>query len=161
MLKICKEKQEKSGLKNIDFKQYDIYELSRVLSKKRKADIIVCSSVLEYVDDLGKAINILSSLLKRRGVLIFSMPNRSSIYRKIEPIIYRYYRLTRRHHYYRYVKNVCTLDQMKEKVKNYNLTIIESDYYAATWLLSMVCRKIGLRTYSDNLFLAVAQRSNK
>jgi len=45
------------------------------------ADLIVCSSVLEYIADYEAALMQFFRLLKPQGVLLLSLPNRQSLYR--------------------------------------------------------------------------------
>ncbi len=51
---------------------------------KSSADIILCSSVLEYVEELELAMQGLASLLRPGGVMLFSVPNRHSAFRLLE-----------------------------------------------------------------------------
>ena len=48
------------------------------------ADLIICSSVLEYVPDVQAAARDFYRMLKPGGVLLASLPNRQSWFRKIE-----------------------------------------------------------------------------
>lgn len=59
-------------------------------------DIVVCTSVLEFVPDLGAMLSRLSSLVRSDGMLLISVPNRRSLLRKIERFIYRHPGLFRR-----------------------------------------------------------------
>lgn len=59
-------------------------------------DIVVCTSVLEFVPDLGAMLSRLSSLVRSDGMLLISVPNRHSLLRKIERFIYRHPGLFRR-----------------------------------------------------------------
>lgn len=47
-------------------------------------DGILCSSVLEYVPDPGACLTEFSRVLKREGLLLVSIPNRSSLVRRIQ-----------------------------------------------------------------------------
>lgn len=154
MLRICREKQRNSALRNIEFINYDIDALGQTLMGK--ADIIICSSVLEYLGDLDRSLELLHSLLNHNGILIFSLPNKRSFYRSIESIIFRLIGLPR---YYRYIKHICSLGETKTKVEALGLVVLESVFYGATPILSTFFRRLSLSEYSDNLFLVVAQRS--
>lgn len=151
MIKMCQEKQKKLGVKNTEFLICNIDSLPSVLTKKY--NMIICSSVLEYLDDLQESLKLISTFLTQDGLFIFSMPNKLSIYRNILPIIYR---IVRRPKYYRYVKNICTLKKAEVLLNTLGLKILESDYFAKTPFLSMVFRRIGFSRYSDNLFIIVS-----
>jgi ubiquinone/menaquinone biosynthesis C-methylase UbiE len=156
MIKICQEKKNQFSMNNINFLHCDIDSYGQI-SSHEKVDLIICSSVLEYLDSFERSLKLLSSLMKKHGILIFSMPNRSSLYRRIEPTIFKFTGYPR---YYEYVKNIYTFAEVRTKFRECNLNILESAYYGQTMCVSKVCRTLGLSKYSDNLFLAVAQLSD-
>jgi 2-polyprenyl-3-methyl-5-hydroxy-6-metoxy-1,4-benzoquinol methylase len=51
-------------------------------------DHVVCSSVLEYLGDFGATLEALRRILKPGGSLIFSIPNKQSLFRVVETIIF-------------------------------------------------------------------------
>jgi 2-polyprenyl-6-hydroxyphenyl methylase/3-demethylubiquinone-9 3-methyltransferase len=154
MLKICQKKKKNIGAKNIDFINCNIDSLGKHTDEK--ADMIVCSSVLEYIEDLDESLEIIRQSMNKNSRLILSMPNKQSIYRKIEPLMFN---LFGRPKYYKYVKNVCMLKEMEKRLKKFGFSILESKFYGETPFLSKVFRKIGVPCYSDNLFITVAQLS--
>ena len=153
MLAIGRERTQKLGLRNIEFLNRDINALDRTLDEK--AHIITCSSVLEYLDDLDRSVGSLASRLNPGGVLIFSLPNRSSLYRKWEAL---FFLLTGRPGYYKFVRHVCVMEETQALARRLGLEVLESAYYAKTPLLSDALRAIGLRRYCDNLFLLVVRK---
>jgi len=152
MVEICETKKQKMNINNVIFLHHDIMKLEEILNTK--ADIIVCSSVLEYLDDLSSTLRLFSSFLKDKGVLILSMPNKSSLYRKLEPVAFKLFGYPR---YYKYIKKTYTLKEASAELSTCGLSVLESAYYARTPIVSRVLRKIGLNKYSDNLFIIVAQ----
>jgi hypothetical protein len=88
-------------------------------------------------------------------LFIFSMPNKLSIYRKLESIMFNF---IGRPIYYTYVKNIVTLRDMTTKLRDCGFINLENAYYSVTPLLSKIFRNIGLSEYSDNLFVIVARR---
>lgn len=153
MLKICEKRKQDASLKNVSFLTRNIADLGDVINEK--ADLIVCSSVLEYLDDLDGSLKLITSFLKDDGVFILSMPNRQSLYRKLEPVMFK---LTGRPKYYRFVQNVGTVKEIDAKLSANGLTVLDSSYYAKTKLLSSVMHAIGRPQNSDNLFIVVAQK---
>ncbi|NTV47801.1 MAG: methyltransferase domain-containing protein, partial [Chlorobiales bacterium] len=139
--------------KNVEFIEADINNLEKLSLKK--ADLIICSSVLEYLNDIDKTLGDISSLLKDCGVFIVSVPNRMSLYRRLEPLAFK---ITGYPEYYAYVKNVVAQNEMSEKMKKQGFELLESAYYAATPILSTLFRPIGLAKYSENLILFVARK---
>lgn len=153
MLRICERKKEKSAAENVDFAKCDINSFEGVLAEN--VDLIVCSSVLEYLDDLDRSLEMIAQSLNEKGLFMFSMPNKQSIWRKLEPISFK---LFGRPRYYQYVKHVCTLGHIKRKLGELGFELLESEFYGSTPFLSRFFRKLGLASTSDNLFVAVARR---
>ncbi|MGE5582542.1 MAG: class I SAM-dependent methyltransferase [Bacillota bacterium] len=153
MINLCERRKAKLNIKNVSFLKADIYSLEK--GPVGKVDLIICSSVLEYLDDLDASLKIIAALLKKNGVLIASLPNKSSIYRKMEPFLFK---ILGRPRYYKYVKNVLTLNKISLKVKESGFSLLESMYYAETPPVSKVFRNIGLARYSDNLILFAARQ---
>jgi SAM-dependent methyltransferase len=58
-----------------------------VLSSVERPVMVVCSSVLEYLDRPGDAVRRVANRLRVGGRLLVSIPNRSSLFRKLEPLI--------------------------------------------------------------------------
>src|SRR5207302_464008 len=64
--------------------------------ESRVYDIVVCISVLEFVEELETVLSRLCSRVAPGGVLIVSVPNRDSWLRKIEKCAYRHPGMVRR-----------------------------------------------------------------
>lgn len=152
MLRICQEKLKNLGTRNVDFLNCNIESLNQHVDQK--ADMIICSSVLEYMDDLDASLELIRQTMIPNGVFLFSMPNRQSLYRKLEALTYK---LFDRPRYYKFVRNVCTLNEMTNKLKKFGFSTIECKYYGETPVLSRIFLKMGLVQYSDNLFVLVAR----
>ena len=122
-------------------------------SKLEKADLIISSSLLEYVDALQQTLDGFHTLLNDGGLLIFSLPNADSLHRKYEKIKFK---LIRRPRYYEFVKNVLTLNECETLLKQIGFTMIDYRYYAHNTWISRFCSRLGLGPrYSENLFVAV------
>ncbi|MFK8031696.1 MAG: class I SAM-dependent methyltransferase [Gammaproteobacteria bacterium] len=154
MLKICESRKQDAKLENVNFLTKNISDLGDVISEK--ADLIICSSVLEYLDDLDESLELITSFLKDNGVFILSMPNRQSLYRKLEPVMFK---LTGRPKYYKFVQNVGTVKEIDAKLNVYGLKVLDSSFYAKTKVLSSVMHALGRPQNSDNLFIVVARKS--
>jgi 2-polyprenyl-6-hydroxyphenyl methylase/3-demethylubiquinone-9 3-methyltransferase len=153
MLEICERRKRESGSGNVSLHNADFHAIDPAVVGR--ADLIVCSSVLEYLDDLRRSIERLSSLLRERGVMIFSLPNRSSVYRRIEAFAFK---LIGRPGYYRYVRTLSDPGSVRTELERCGLEAIEQAYYGPTPVLSPALRSVGLSRYADNLFLVVARR---
>ena len=154
MINLCEKRRSQSDLTNISFRNNDIRALKN--NPIGKVDLVICSSVLEYLEDLDASFELIRSLLANNGIFIFSIPNKSSFYRKIEPLMFK---VTGWPPYYRFVRNVFTLPRIEAKLKQHGFIFLESAYYGQVPLASKVFRKIGLAKFLDTLFIVVAQRT--
>lgn len=153
MLDICREKARAEGAANVTFVESDIATVGTAINGP--FDLIVCSSVIEYLDDLDGALSTIGGLLASGGALIVSCPNRQSLFRKVEPILHR---LTGRPRYYRFVRNVLTAQDLAAQLAARGLRVEETHFYGHTKVLSPLLRRLGLGRYSDNLFTIVARK---
>lgn len=89
MLHAAREIAEKANASSRTIYQCATLPLSREILNQFSctADMILCSSVLEYVSDIEGALAGLATLLRPGGVLLFSVPNRRSFFRFLERIL--------------------------------------------------------------------------
>ena len=127
----------------------------RTLLQGRSFDLILCSSVLEYVEDWWSAFHWLGSALAPGGTILFSMPNGQSLYRRAERAVFR---LTGRPAYYRHVRAVPRLADIERGLHQRGFVLDDSRFYASAPVLSPVLRPLGLACYSDTLFVVAARR---
>jgi 2-polyprenyl-6-hydroxyphenyl methylase/3-demethylubiquinone-9 3-methyltransferase len=154
MLELCEEKKAEIGLDNVNFLMCDFASMENVINEKM--DLIICSSVLEYLDDLDKSLAILSSLSKKGSLLILSMPNRRSIYRKVERFVFC---LTRRPKYLKYMRHVSTVEEMRVMLREHGFNILETTYIGKIRVLSRMLHIVRLPQIYESLFIVVAQRT--
>ncbi|WP_312796854.1 class I SAM-dependent methyltransferase [Tianweitania sp.] len=127
----------------------------RTLLQGRSFDLILCSSVLEYVDDWWSAFDWLATAVAPGGTILFSMPNGQSLYRRAERAVFR---LTGRPAYYRHVRAVPVLFDVERGLHQRGFVLDDSRFYASAPVLSPVLRPFGLARYSDTLFVVAARR---
>lgn len=78
-------------------------------------DVVVCSSVLEYVSDLPGSLTALSGMLSPGGTLLVSLPNGASPVRRLERCAYV---LIGRPAYLRYVRNLKTRECYSRSIRD-------------------------------------------
>jgi len=156
MLVLCKSKIEKLGLSNVRLIETDIKDLFK--HSFEKFDLVLCSSVLEYLDDIDGSIQLINDLLNPGGHFIFSIPNRTSFYRKLEPLVYR---LSGRPRYFGYIKQLFSQTEIKEKLYKCGFEMLTHEYFGKTPILSDVFRPMGISQFSDNLLLVVSRSTTK
>ncbi len=153
MIDLCEHKRARSNQDNVSFVQADIASLVNVIPAP--ADVVICSSVLEYVDDLTGALQAIAHAVAPGGVVAISMPNPRSLYRRLEPVAYQ---LTGRPKYYRYVKNVISVDALADRLAAFGLDTVETRFFSKTRIIAPVLHRLGMVSLSDNLYVAVARR---
>lgn len=119
------------------------------------ADIIVSSSVLEYVQDLDRAMMQLRDALAPHGVLIISFPNKNSIFRKFESLKFS---LTGSPTYLGSVHHHFTVNGLKKYQERFGFVMEEFHYYAHNKFISRLCRLVLPSRFSENLFVAVFRK---
>lgn len=153
MLELSRKRVMGEGLENVSFVQADIAGLGRL--DLGRFDLIVSSSVLEYLDDLDAAVRSVAALLKPAGTFLCSVPNRDSVYRRIEPL---FYRLFGRPNNFPYVRQKRNAAEMAAMFRAAGLAVRETAYFASTPILSPVLGSMGLARLSENLLLVVGTR---
>lgn len=123
----------------------------------RSFDLVMSSSVLEYMDDLWQSIDALTARVTPGGVLIVSLPNGQSIYRQAERLSYR---LTGRPRYFAHVRHVPRQAEIAAGLHSRGFAIEEIRCYGPIPGLSPLSRKAGLARFSDNLFVVVARNQH-
>jgi 2-polyprenyl-3-methyl-5-hydroxy-6-metoxy-1,4-benzoquinol methylase len=120
-------------------------------------EVIVCSSVLEYIADYQNVIADFANLLPSGGLLIVSMPNAESWYRILEKYIYQ---LCGKPHYYQFIQHIISEKTFTELLYNHNFTLKEIIYYPCTDLLSKTLNRVGFaKKYTNTMFVGVYQRN--
>jgi len=153
MIAIGKKRVEDKSISNIRFLVKDITELTG--DDVEKSDLIICSSVLEYIRDIDKVFSVFDALLNDGGTVIVSIPNKSSIYRMLEKIAFT---LFKRPKYYGFVKNVLPIDVASAFLTKRNFEITEIRYFCDTPILSRLLSGERFSKYTQNLYVIVADK---
>jgi 2-polyprenyl-6-hydroxyphenyl methylase/3-demethylubiquinone-9 3-methyltransferase len=155
MIALAENRRRQEGLTNATFCVAALEDAS--LIGGRKFDVVLCSSVLEYVEDFWRGFDCLAAALKPGGVLVFSIPNSLSLYRKAERLAFR---LTGRPAYYAHVRCVPSLDRVNGGLAARALEVLAIRYYAAVPGLSAIVRRIGRPDLADNLLVLACRRAD-
>ena len=91
------------------------------------ADLVLCSSVLEYADNLERAIARIAMLVREGGAVLASLPNPQCLFRRAERIAFR---ITGRPAYLRYVGPPVPLAEARGWFAAHDLRCRELVYYA-------------------------------
>ena len=98
------EYNESKSIENAQFICKKIEDLSFL--DNQSFDLIISSSVFEYLDDIESSLHSVSQLLKPEGLLMISFPNKKSVFRVIERLSYFF---LRRPAYLKHVKKIHVL----------------------------------------------------
>lgn len=150
MIELCKKNNQLENL-DVSFQQANL-PFDDVINFE-KQDVILCSSVLEYIVDYETVIEQFKALLKINGILIISMPNRACWYRKIEKYIFR---VTGKPTYYEHVHHILNEEEFSTRLKYYGFELQQISYYPYTTILSKILKIVGIREKNINtMFVGV------
>lgn len=150
MIEFCTQKQVELKVENVRFRCNRLEDLPR--AGLAKADLLLCSSVLDYVDDLPYCLDVVADLVNTGGHLVVSLPNRSAIYRKVEQLSFL---LTGRPSYFAHIKNVATLSELTRRLEPRGAALVEARFYAKIGMGVSVLRGLADVPVLNSLFVAV------
>lgn len=154
MIKLCKKKL--SEYKDLDIR-FKVEKLPfNKLLPVEQFDFIISSSVLEYISDYESCLNDFKIQLKTNGILIVSLPNKESIYRKLEKIIFRIFK---KPDYLRFVKTVSTIQELNAIMSSKGFETLENRLYSSGTYLNKIARYIFIpKRYTSSLFVGVYKK---
>jgi 2-polyprenyl-6-hydroxyphenyl methylase/3-demethylubiquinone-9 3-methyltransferase len=153
MVALARQRALEAGIENISFQNGAIGD--DALLAGRRFDAILCSSVLEYVENLDGALGWLAERLAPEGVLLVSMPNGRSCYRWAERAAFR---VTGRPRYLAYVRHFPSVAQFRERLRRHGLEPRETAFYAAPAWLRRFASRSGWSERVEPLFVMAARR---
>lgn len=155
MVQACEAQREKRGVTNARFMQGTLPHVDE--TQLERADLLISSSVVEYVEQLDETLELFARLLKPGGTLIVSMPNVHSLSRS-------YQRLSNwispRSDVYRYIRHFSSPRRLERRLAPHGITLREARYYTHITRLARAMRTLRLpRRLTEDLFVAVFQKS--
>lgn len=153
MIDICKQRQTPAYSKTTQFEVAMLQSLQNWPDSK--FDVIISSSVLEYVPGLDAVLANFSRILKPNGVLIASLPNKQSRYRKWER---RIFKLTGRPRYFGHVLHMSTPTDMARILNKHAITVENACYFGDPPLFFPGWKFLP-ETEIKTLFAVVARKS--
>ena len=154
MVEFCNAQRAERRLENVRFIVGMLPDLDE--TGLTSADLIIASSVVEYVDDLDPTLGLFARLLKTRGTLILSMPNKFCLNRVYERLKYR---LRGEPQIYRYIRHFSSPVGLQRRIRRYHLALEEVRYYAHYTRLAKLTRMLRLPLpLTEDLFVAVFRK---
>ncbi|MBC8153818.1 MAG: methyltransferase domain-containing protein [Bacteroidetes bacterium] len=117
--------------------------------------VIIASSLLEYIPDVTPVLHHANTLLTPGGLLIASIPNRLSLYRRAERVVFA---LTGRPRYFAHVQTVLTETAFTRQLSDMGFQHLETVFYATNDPVSKFLKRVLPDRYVTNLFVAVYQK---
>jgi len=118
---------------------------------KNKAGMVVCSSVLEYMEEPEKAVGVFYDSLKSGGVLLVTLPNKKSVYRLGERVLKRLGLFKKS--YIHFQKNQYSLDEAKQLFLGNGFKFVESEYFAIHSILYRILPRFKNKYISTQMIL--------
>ena len=153
MIELCNQYTSANGF-SISFKQAEFPLLNP--QDFGNKDVIICSSVLEYIVDYEEVIEQFSYLLNPTGFLMVSMPNSDSWYRKVEKYIFK---ITNRPSYYAYIQHIVSEKDFSKTLNQYGFELQKLVYYPNSNWFSKLLSWIGVNEkYTNTMFVGVYKK---
>ncbi|MBO0933565.1 class I SAM-dependent methyltransferase [Fibrella aquatilis] len=118
-------------------------------------DVIISSSVLEYVPDLAQTLSSFDQYLRSGGHLLVSLPNRRSAYRILERLGYH---LTGQPPYLQHVLHYSTATSLTDQLTPQTYHLLTQHTFGGTNIIARFMRRCLPATFADTLFVAVFQK---
>jgi 2-polyprenyl-3-methyl-5-hydroxy-6-metoxy-1,4-benzoquinol methylase len=138
-------------LSNLSYEQR-MLPFQNSFTENKVFSAIISSSVLEYIDEDIVVIEQFYEMLTVGGVIIVSFPNASSIYRKIEKLVFR---LSGKPEYYKHVKHLYTEEFISNIICSLGFEKKEVCYYASKDIISKYFKYILPQKYVTTLYVGV------
>lgn len=150
MIKLCNQK------KTVGSARYVVQSLPLSNPADYAAQhVIIASSLLEYIDDVGRMLEQIHAMLKPNGLLIVSMPNRLSLYRRIER---RLFTQTGYPRYFAHIRHVSTDVLFNQQLANLGFEVLETKHFSGYDPLSRLLKRVLPKPYVNNLFVGVYRK---
>ena len=156
MLKICQSKKDQLGISKINFKNMTLEQIDTTLVSK--FDLIICSSVLEYIDNIHSSLLSIFKILSKKGIALISLPNKSSFYRKYFNIKYQ---LFGKPEYIKFVKNSYSIEDATNLIHDTGFNIVDYKYYGLESIRTpSLIQKVFDERFHANMILFVLKRTS-
>lgn len=129
MIALCNLQKKNHPNMNVSFK-VDIFPFKTIPREYQDVQLVIASSVFEYINDLEAALIAVKMVLAPGGIFMLSMPNGECLYRKLERICFRVFKVPS---YYKYVKHLVTPKQFNQLMKKHGFSCLDSAYYGCSF----------------------------
>jgi 2-polyprenyl-3-methyl-5-hydroxy-6-metoxy-1,4-benzoquinol methylase len=154
MIEFCETQRRARGLDSVRFMQATLPNVDE--STLGTADLVISSSVVEYVPDLDATLALFARVLKPGAPLVLSMPNELSISRNHQRLKFR---LTGKPEVYRHIRHFTSPRALARRASRQGLALEETHYYAHLTRTAQLARRLGLPlSLTADLFVCVFRK---
>jgi SAM-dependent methyltransferase len=154
MVEFCEKQRQERGLNNVRFVRGRLPAVDD--TELHDADLVISSSVVEYVEDLDATLSLFIRALKPGGVLVISLPNVASVSRIHQRLKYK---LTRTPEIYEFIKHFSSPHLLRRRAPLQGLAFLEAHYYTHFTRLAKLGRALRLpRVLTEDLFVAAFRK---
>lgn len=102
------------------------------------ADVVLCQALLEHVPDVSKAIQSISSIVKKGGDVVIFVPSRNAVFARLnlilpqrikEALLYYIFPSAKHNQGFPSFYDKCTLKQFRKMAEQHNFDVVEEHCY--------------------------------
>ncbi len=154
MVAFCETQRQQRGLQNVAFRHGELPFIDE--APLMNADLLISSSVVEYVPDLDATLRLFARIVRTGGIVIVSIPNVASLSRVSQRLRYR---LTGQPEIYRYIRHFSSPGFLQRRVRPLGLVALESHYYTHATRVAKLGRSLRLpEGLTEDLFVSVFRK---
>jgi 2-polyprenyl-3-methyl-5-hydroxy-6-metoxy-1,4-benzoquinol methylase len=151
MVDLARRSAQEAGIANVTFQLHRL-PISDI-SGYRRAEIIISSSAIEYLDSIRDALVFVCELLRPGGTVIFSVSNRSSWSRAVVRFVHQ---ITGYPAYLKHLKHFMSVPEIKSEVEAAGLKYVDHAFFARSDRINRVLGSMLPQRFSSNMIIVVA-----
>lgn len=151
MIAIANEVAAQQGISNVRF-LHQTFPASEPLPE---ADLVVMSSVIEYLPSVPESLAHSAALLHQGGTLIFSVSNRSSLSRKLVWLVHRVIGYPR---YFGLIRHFMTVDSINATLAQAGFSLLQASYFGRADRINRLLSLFLPEKYSSNMIIVAARK---
>jgi 2-polyprenyl-3-methyl-5-hydroxy-6-metoxy-1,4-benzoquinol methylase len=153
MLALTQVRCAADNLANVNTRQVRLDEIATAMEEK--FGFIICSSVLDYSDNLERDLDNLVSLLTQGGRMLVSLPNAWCPFRHVERLTFKLFGWPKN---IAHIKNVKSTGFLRRELRRRGMKILDTRYYGSLFKLSFRANVIPPKALFNTLFVIVCEK---
>jgi len=120
-----------------------------------KADALISSSVLEYIAQIERTLEVFANAIKPGGIMMASLPNRKSIYRKLEILGFA---MARKPNYLKDVVHILYPNEFSQMAESKGFQLLDTQFYGNRTTFGRLIQTMFGEEIASTLFVSVFQK---